>query len=102
MATATVSTRLEKAEVMELDALSQISGLDRAALIKSIVRRGMDDMRLEMANQQYRSGEITLSRAAELAGMSHWDFIAQMKSQGLQANYGTEELEADLDAITVL
>jgi len=99
MATSTISARLDDEELALLDSLGELVGFDRSTVLKSILRKGMRDWRIEIAIQQYRAGEITLSRAAEIAGISQWDLIARMDSEGLDLHYGTEELEEDLQSL---
>ena len=97
MATTTVSTRLDPAEVELPDALGESSGLDRAALLKVLVRRGIKELRMDHAVAAYRDGLVTLSRAAEMAGLGVWDFLARMTDEGL--HYDVAEFEADLAAL---
>lgn len=78
-----------------MDTLSESAGVDRASLLKSIVRRGMQEVRLEQAVAAYRQGRVTLSRAAEMAGLGVWDLLARMDDADL--HYGVEEFEADLE-----
>jgi predicted HTH domain antitoxin len=44
---------------------------------------------------------VTLSRAAELAGIATWDFIARMGAQQLDLHYDVEDFEQDLRALAV-
>jgi len=97
MPTTTVSTRLDPEEVKVLDALSESAGVDRASLLKSIVRRGMGEMRLEQSVAAYRQERVTLSRAAEMAGLGVWDLLARMDDVDL--HYGVAEFEADLETL---
>lgn len=99
MTSVTVSTRLDPEELRLLEALAELSGLDRSTLVKSLLRRGMTELRLDHAAEALRKEQVTLSRAAELAGLDVWDFIAGMESRGLELHYGVDELNQDLDAV---
>lgn len=96
MKTVTISLRLPKNEVDQLERLAQELGTEKPALLKRALRRGTEDLRFERACQAYRAGEATLSRAAELAGLSLGDMIARLRGADLELNYGVEELEKDL------
>lgn len=98
MNTKTLSTRLEADELQQLDALAARSGLDRSGMTKALLRRGMAELRFDHAVEAYREGRVTLNRAAEMAALSVWDFIARMEAAGLSLNYGVRELEEDLGA----
>ena len=97
MASTTISTRIEEEELRVLNSLVESSGYDRSTLVKMLLRRGMRALRLESAVDAYRREKITLSRAAEMAGISTWDFIALMDNEELGLQYGADEFEADLN-----
>lgn len=100
MGSVTISTRLDPEEVKLLESLADLSGLDRSTLVKSLLRRGMKELRLDHAAEALRNEKVTLSRAAELAGLDVWDFIAGMESMGLELHYGVDDLNQDLEALT--
>jgi predicted HTH domain antitoxin len=96
MKTMTLSVRLDVTEVRLLDEAAQQDGLDRSAILKRLVRRGYADYRLETACEAYRRQEVSLSRAAELAGLSVYDFVARMPTTGLQLHLTPEDLHQEL------
>ena len=102
MATVTVSTRLEEEECAVLDSLAEREFLDRGALIKSVLRRGIRDLSLKHAMESYQAGEITLSKASELTGLSLWDLHDHMGRNNICLNYGVEDLEDDLKTLETL
>jgi predicted HTH domain antitoxin len=93
----TVSTRLTEEELSALDALAESSGLDRSGMTRSLVRKGLKASRLESALASYTEQRVTLSRAAEIAGLPLWDFIGQLNMAGGTIHYDVPELEEDLD-----
>lgn len=96
MKTVTVSTRLETREARRLDAAAEEEGLDRASFLKQLIRRGFADVQYERACDAYRRGHVTLSRAAQIAGLSVRDFMLRMPDSDLEISYGPQELEKDL------
>lgn len=99
MKTVTISARLESREAELLEEMARAEGSDRSTLIKAVLRRGLREMRLERAAESFRLQQITLSRAAEMAGVSQWDFIALTDKQQSNLHYDVDELAADLDAL---
>ena len=97
MTTKTVSTRLSENELDLLDEMASRAGLDRASMTKTLLRRGLGQLRFDEAVAAYRASQVTLSRAAEMAGISIWDFIGRMDEQELTIHYGVAELEEDLN-----
>jgi predicted HTH domain antitoxin len=98
MKTQTVSTRLSEEELSVLDELAAGSGLDRSGMTRSLVRKGLQQMRLEAAVSAYSSQQVSLGRAAEIGGLSPWDFLAHLAATGTKMQYGVEEFEEDLHA----
>jgi predicted HTH domain antitoxin len=98
MKTKTVSTRLTEDELSVLDELAEGSGLDRSGMTRSLVRRGLQQMRLESALSAYSGQQVSLGRAAELAGVSPWDFLVQLGTAGGRLHYDLAEFEEDLHA----
>jgi predicted HTH domain antitoxin len=97
MKTKTISTRLSEDELLLLDGMAARTGLDRATMTKTLLRQGLEKLRFDEAVAEYREERVTLSRAAEMAGVSVWDFIGRMDAQGLTLHYGIAELEEDLN-----
>lgn len=96
MKTLTLSVRLDAEEVHRLDEAARRDGMDRSSLLKRLVRRGYADYRLESACAAYRKGEVTLSRAAELAGMSLYELLARLPDADVRLNLRAEDLRQEL------
>lgn len=54
--------------------------------------------RLERACEAYRRGEVTLSRAAEIADLSIREMIIKLRDQDVTLSYGPDELATDLQS----
>lgn len=98
MKTKTISTRLTEDELLVLDELAEHAGLDRSGMARSLVRRGLREIRTEAALEAYSEQRATLSRAAEMAALSPWDFLVRLTASGGVLHYDLEEFEEDLDA----
>lgn len=101
MKTITISARLGADEADLLATMAHNEGCDRSTLIKAALRRGMHEIRMERACTAFRKEEITLSRAAELAEVGTWDFLALANREKLHLHYDLSELEADLNALNL-
>jgi len=96
MKTMTLSLRMETDEVRMLDEAAARDGLDRASLLKRLLRRGYADYRCETACAAYRRGEVSLSRAAEMAGLSLYDLLGRFSADRLELNLTAEDLKREL------
>ena len=99
MSTVTLSTRLAREEAKRIDELAAQLGLDRGALLKQLIRKWYSDIQRERALDSYRHGTITLSRAAEIAGLSLRDLLLLLPEESLELNYDLPELQTDMEEI---
>jgi len=98
MSSTTISARVDSEEAALIEALAEEEGCDRSTFMKMLLRRGVRAHRLDKAIAAYATEEITLSRAAEAAGISIWDFLALMPTKKLDLHYDVAEFEEDLQA----
>lgn len=96
MKTVTLSVRVPEDEARHLGELAAEAGLERSALLRQALRRGSREVLFELAAGAYRRGEVTLSRAAELADISLREFILRMPDAQLEVAYDQRDLAADL------
>jgi predicted HTH domain antitoxin len=97
MATVTLSVRIDKREAGDLERLAKELGLERSACLKQLIRRGFADVQFERACDLYQRREVTLSRAAEIAGLGLRDMVLRMSRTGMELNYDTKALARDLE-----
>ena len=97
MKTVTLSIRVPEAEAEELQRLARQVGLERSTLLKQALRRGWAEVLFERACEAYRRGEVTLSRAAEMADISLREILLRLPEAALELNYNTRELSQDLE-----
>jgi len=102
MKTSTLSTRVSKSENDDLEFLSREAGLDRANLMKLFLRTGIRQMKMDLAVKAYVEERVSLSRAAEMAGVSLQDFLTRMPGNRLELSYGVKEFEEDLQTLEML
>ena len=99
MGTITLSTRLGSDEARKIDKLAADLGLDRGALLKQLIRKGLKDVQIERALDAYRRGTITLSRAAEIGELSLRDILLRLPEEAIEFNYDVRELQRDMENI---
>lgn len=94
----TISARVPDDLEEQLEAYLEAEQLDRSTAVRKLLSEGLEDWRREQALAKLESGEVTFARAAELAGMSVWDF-AVLAGERDVTWVGGEHLAADLDAL---
>jgi predicted HTH domain antitoxin len=99
MGTITLSTRLGSDEARKIDELAADLGLDRGALLKQLIRKGLKDIQTDRAIDAYRRRTITLSRAAEIAELSLRDILLRLPEESIELNYDVREFQRDMEDI---
>lgn len=93
---ASVSARIPDGVEAELESYVEEENLDRSAAIRKLLAEGLAEWRRTRALERFEADEVTLSRAAELADTTVWDFAALAK--GEDATWVSDDhLEADLE-----
>ncbi len=74
MTEVTVSARIPRDMEEEVEQLMREEHLERSAAIRKLLHLGLDHYRQERALRLLAEGKATLSRGAEVARMSLWEF----------------------------
>lgn len=75
MTEVTISARIPRELAKELERLMREEHLEKSAALRKLLHLGLKDYRLDRALAELSKGRISLSRAAEEAGVSVWELI---------------------------
>jgi predicted HTH domain antitoxin len=94
----TVSARVPDDVESELEAYLDAEKLDRSTAIRKLLSEGLEQWRREQALERLDAGDVSFNRAAEIAGMSVWDF-AQLVEERDVTWVAEEHLDDDLEEL---
>ena len=94
----TISARVPEDLEAELEEYVESERLDRSTAVRKLLSEGLEEWRRERALERFGAGELSLTKAADLAGLSVWEF-ADLVADADDAWVSAEHLEADLDAL---
>ena len=94
----TISTRVPEDLEAELEAYLDEERLDRSTAVRKLLSEGLEAWRTERALERFANGECSLTKAADLAGLSVWEF-ADLVEEADDAWVSADHLEADLDEL---
>lgn len=100
MKTEQVNLRLEADLIAALESAAQAEGLERGTMIRKLIREGLGHWSIERALQRYQRGEISIGRASEDAGRSHWDMLDLIRGRGIAYPLSPDEAEARIERLT--
>lgn len=92
----TISLRLPRETVRKLREIANKEGKDRSTLIREMLEYGVKEKSIAQAVELYRTGQVTGWRAAQLAGVSLWNFYKILGERGVLIQYSEHDLEEDL------
>lgn len=98
----TISARLPEEEKTELDAVADLLSEDRSTTIRKALREGLQEMRLRVAVEQYQSGDVSVSEAAQIADVSIAEWLDAARERNLTTQLELSDLELDADTATEL
>jgi predicted HTH domain antitoxin len=95
-----ISLRLPRETIKKLDELADKENKDRSTLIRELLDNGIQEKDIEHAVEQYRKGQVTSWKAAQIAGTSLWKLLEILREKGILIQYSEHDLEEDLKALT--
>jgi predicted HTH domain antitoxin len=88
--------KIEPETLQNLDLLAQWRAVSRIQVIQQLLRESARQARLDHVARLYSRGEITLERAAEMAGETIYDLMAYARSHGIVPPGDLAELRTDV------
>jgi len=91
-----IQVRLPENELDELDELSTILRTSRSEAARAALHEGMVKIRMSLAVRRYLEGEVSMSGAAHLAGVSVQKMAVELSRMGIDVfRYTIEDVERD-------
>ena len=94
-----ISARVSKERIELVEAIARAEKVDRSTVLDRALEHYTQEWRLQKALKSYMEGHVTLSRAAEVAGLSIWEMIDVIDKRRISPQYDIEDLEDDLKAL---
>jgi predicted HTH domain antitoxin len=94
----TISARVPDELEAELEAYLEDEHLEKSTAVRKLLSEGLEQWRREQALERLATGTVTFANAAELAGMSVWDF-AQLAKERDVTWVDDDHLDDDLEAL---
>ncbi|MBI3958041.1 MAG: hypothetical protein HY328_04450 [Chloroflexi bacterium] len=87
----TKSVRLSSDESEMLAQISQTEGVSESAVLRRLVREGLNGYRLEQAVHSYQRGESDMQAAARYAGVSVYHLMVELEKRDIAPPATTEK-----------
>lgn len=92
-----VTTRMSDEELDLVDRLADEQDGSRSDAIRAALRAGAREELIRVALERYRNGEIGMRGAADVAGLTLAEMMAEANDRGVLQNYDEADLESDVE-----
>jgi len=92
----TISVRVPRDQVVEIDALAEERGVDRAIQIRELITIALSEIRIRTALDQLRDGRVSVWRAAKLAGVTYREMLTAMREHNVPFPLSEDELRREI------
>ncbi len=83
MKTVQVNLRLEPDLIRNLQLAADAESLERGTMMRKLLIQALSSWRLDHALRRYQAGDISIGRACEESGRSHWELIELAQARGI-------------------
>lgn len=78
-----VNIRLERDVLDEIDTLARAEHVDRSEMARRLLDTGLSSYRMDRALSEYRRGNVSAWRAADVAGVSLYEMLDRIRDAGI-------------------
>lgn len=93
---ATVSARILKSQLEEIDRLAGACGLSRSGMIRKLLELGIREEKLRLALDLVRERRVSVWKAAEMAGIDYREMLRALRTRNVPFPLSSEDLELEL------
>jgi predicted HTH domain antitoxin len=94
-----LNIRIPKKLARELEALAEVEHVAKIDMARQLLREGIVRRKQKVALELYEQGQVSKSRAAELAALSLWEFTELVEQRGARWGYSLEEAKQELQRV---
>ncbi|VVB55421.1 Uncharacterised protein [uncultured archaeon] len=92
-----ISARIPEEIFSELEKFMKEESLEKSASIRKLLSDGLQKWKVEKALRSLEDGKLTFLKAAEMAGMTVWDFADIVREKGIVWIKSQKFIQQDLD-----
>ena len=97
MSTATIVTELPVTTLKEIEYWSEREGTEKSIFLTGLIDEGLHEWKMHKALSMYKDHQVTLWKAAEIAGVSLSELLAELPKQKIIFQYDMAELSEDME-----
>jgi len=83
----------------EIDKLREIFKEDQSSYIRKLLWKSIAQEKLDYALKEYLNDKISLGRAAQIADLSIWEILDELKKRNITLDYKIADAESEIEKI---
>jgi len=83
----------------EIESLTAITGDDKSTLMRKLMQKGLDEVKLDIGIDHYVKGKASLERSSKTAGVSIWRFLEELTNRKIGIRYKLEDAQEEIAKI---
>ena len=92
----TTSIRLPEEYIEEIKKICKLEGIDKDTIIRKLIGDALREHRIKKALELYSEGQVSLWKAAGIAGMTYRAALEELKKRRIPFQYDKEDLDMDI------
>jgi predicted HTH domain antitoxin len=97
--TGKVMMELPEEIMMEIEYWAKEGKIEKSTMITKILKEGLSAWKMNKALEMYRLQKVTLWKAAEIAGVSLGEILAELPKKKIIFQYDLDELREDFEYV---
>lgn len=94
-----VTTRLDEKDLKDLSEIEKVEKAERAIVMRKLLSRGVRSWKLEFALKKLREREVSIRKAAEIAGVPYSEMLGIMSRENVESGYSLQDLYSDFEKL---
>lgn len=96
---ASIGIRLDEELIKKLEDVGDEENLDRSTIIRKFLEKGYKEYLKEKAAGKYKSSELSISGAADMAGLTIWEMEKYLVEEGYVSDYSMKDLMEEIKVL---
>ena len=81
----------------EIDNLKDIFKEEQSSLIRRLLWRSINEEKTDYAIKEYLNEKISMGKAADIAGISIWEMLDELKKRNITLKYKISEAQSEIE-----
>ena len=79
--------------------LQDLTGEDQSTLVRRLLDRGLAEAKTDIAVDRYVKDKTSLEQSAEIAGVSLWKFLDELRTRNIMLKYSLADAQSEIEKI---